>query len=232
MLSENIDWKAIHNEYAATGYVRIENIIRENECEKIHNHLVKEVPWGVKFIGRNGPVTIARDELQSMRPEQLNSLQQEVRWAINNKGMSYFYFTCGLDQLKDTSSEFVQYIMGEEFVGFIKYVTGNLNINGFDGQAACYRPNCFLTTHHDEDVARQRKTAFVFGFTKIWRMEWGGLLHMLDDNMNIIDVFQPSYNTLTLFKVPTNHFVSNVAPYASPNPEHNRYTITGWYMQK
>ena len=232
MLGKNIDWKAIQNEFASKGYVRINNVLEETVCERVRDQLVNEAPWGIKFTSKNGPITLPRDEFLSMSPQQLKSFHQELIWATQNKGMAYFYFTCELDQLGSSCAEFIDYIMSQEFVGLIKYVTGNLNINGFEGHSACYRPNCFLTTHHDLDAANQRKTAFIFGFTKFWKMEWGGLLHMLDDDMNINEVLVPSHNTLTLFSVPRNHFVSHVAPYASQNPKHGRYTITGWYLQK
>ena len=92
MLSKNIDWKAIQNEYASKGYVRINNVLEETVCERVRDQLVNEAPWGIKFTSKNGPITLPRDEFLNMSPQQLKSFHQELIWATQNKGDGVFLF--------------------------------------------------------------------------------------------------------------------------------------------
>ena len=66
--------------------------------------------------------------------------------------------------------------------------------------------------------------------TKDWLPEYGGLLHFMDDEKEIIERVEiPTFNTLTLFYLPPGkgkwHFVSHVAPGV---PE-LRLSYTGWF---
>jgi len=231
MIRENIDWSAAREEFSEKGYVRIDNIFLADIAEKVHHQLATEVPWGMKLIGKDGPIIFTQQEREALKQMQWAALNKEILWAFENRDPSYFYLTAGLNELKDEASDVVKFVSTGKFVGFVKYVSSNLEINGFGGQAACYRRNCFLTIHHDEDKQLRRKVTFIFNFTKDWKTEWGGLLHILDKDKKIIDVFQPDFNSLTLFKVPRDHFVSAVVPYASQDPLRSRYTITGWYIK-
>jgi SM-20-related protein len=68
--------------------------------------------------------------------------------------------------------------------------------------------------------------AYVFSFTKNWKIDWGGLLQFHDDeNCKIIDSYVPAFNALTIFRVPQWHSVSYVTPFAM-GP---RYAVAGWY---
>lgn len=64
------------------------------------------------------------------------------------------------------------------------------------------------------------------GFTKVWRADFGGLLHIkkADDGW---EVHVPQFNCLTLFKIPRDHFVSQVANYTPVA----RYTVNGWFVK-
>ena len=91
--------------------------------------------------------------------------------------------------------------------------------------ATRYRHGHFLTRHADAENPR-RLAAFTLSLSKEWRAEWGGLLHFLGDDGDVKQSFAPSFNSLVMFHVPREHFVSAVAAYA-PAP---RLTISGWLM--
>jgi SM-20-related protein len=230
MINDKLDWGRVRSEFQQKGYVRIADILAPEAADQIHRQFVSEVPWGVKFISRDGPIIISREECQALPPEEWQKINQEVAWSFEHKDPSYFYYSAGLNEVNGKLVELVNAVSNQKFIGFIKYVSDLLDINSFGGQLTCYRRNCFLTRHEDLDKMSRRRVAFIFGFTRDWRTEWGGLLHMLDNERNIIDVFQPTFNTLTLFKVPRDHFVSHVVPYAGTDPLHSRYTMTGWYI--
>lgn len=69
----------------------------------------------------------------------------------------------------------------------------------------------------------KRVAAYVFNFTSLWDVDWGGFLHILDEQHKVIDTLEPLFNSLTVFKVPTWHCVSQVSNYA----QGERFTATG-----
>ena len=87
----------------------------------------------------------------------------------------------------------------------------------------------FLSLHNDRIDTQERRVAYVLGFTPRWDARWGGLLHFVaDDKQTEIDRMTPGFNTLTLFRVPQWHHVSEVLPAA----EELRYSISGWLRDK
>jgi Rps23 Pro-64 3,4-dihydroxylase Tpa1-like proline 4-hydroxylase len=79
---------------------------------------------------------------------------------------------------------------------------------------------------HDDNVATdvfKRQVAFVWHLAKNWRSEWGGALFWCPKALYL----SPVFNTLLLFNVgpDTNHFVTQVSPYA----QGKRLTINGWW---
>lgn len=117
-----------------------------------------------------------------------------------------------------------EFINGPAVLGLMRHVTGHMDIARADAQATLYEPGCFLTTHNDSMPAHHRRAAYVFGFTRTWRLDWGGLLLFHDERGRVLDGATPGFNTLDIFSVPQLHSVSSVAPFAQAG----RYAITGW----
>ena len=93
-----------------------------------------------------------------------------------------------------------------------------------DAQATLYRPGDFLTVHDDSIGGHKRLAAYVLNLTPIWRADWGGVLQFLGANGHVEEGYVPCFNALNVFRVPTQHSVSQVALYGSL-----RYSITGWF---
>jgi hypothetical protein len=107
-------------------------------------------------------------------------------------------------------------------------VTGDERVAYVDCQASRYRPGHFLTTHDDEDPAKERLFAYVLNLTRDWRIEWGGLLQFHDEHGHVSCALTPRWNALNLFAVPQAHSVSMVTPAARLD----RLSITGWLKLK
>ena len=122
---------------------------------------------------------------------------------------------------------------------YTKYIFKNINIiqkirsitnmditTAHDIFISKYSYGNFLSVHSDKNNGR---IAFILNLSKDWKPQYGGLLHILDDNrIDVIKTITPRFNTLTLFYIPENkgipHFVSHI------NIKHsNRYAITGWF---
>ena len=74
--------------------------------------------------------------------------------------------------------------------------------------------------------ASRRLSAWVFNLSREWRPEWGGLL-LFHEGARVVDGFNPVFNSLSLFKVPMDHSVTQVVDFAP----RDRLAISGWYLK-
>jgi len=114
------------------------------------------------------------------------------------------------------SCNFIQCI--ESLTGINRLIANELNI-------AYYSKGDFINVHADQNKG---DIAITLSFTDDWHPAYGGNLHFLDENLNIIETVVPSLSTLCIFRIIENkslHFVSRV------NVDKNRFMISAWYSQ-
>lgn len=114
---------------------------------------------------------------------------------------------------------------GAAFLDLARRLTGDDRIAYVDAQATRYLPGHFLNGHTDEHEDAGRLYAYVLNLSPVWRTEWGGLLMFQDEDGGVSETFTPAFGTLNVFRVPQDHCVSMVAPFAAAP----RYSITGWW---
>ena len=92
--------------------------------------------------------------------------------------------------------------------------------------AYSYGAGDFLSSHTDD--VKSKRLSFVLYLSAHWERRFGGLLHLIDPNGDLIEI-EPDYNSLVIFDVTarTEHFVSPVEPCAG---ETARLTISGWFL--
>jgi Rps23 Pro-64 3,4-dihydroxylase Tpa1-like proline 4-hydroxylase len=222
-----LDWQEIHDRYVKDGYVIISDILDKDVAEEIYQNLVNSVEWETCLQGEKGAEFYTSAEINAMSPEKKQQLNRYMlhRAASN---FSFLYHRINLGKSNNPIlRDLIQYITGDEFLGFVKYITGELEINKVDGQASRYQRTEFLNMHNDKIVQEDRKAAYVMGLTKKWRVDFGGLLHILNDDWTIREVHIPQFNCMTIFKIPREHFVSQVATYTPVA----RYTVNGWFIK-
>jgi SM-20-related protein len=122
---------------------------------------------------------------------------------------------------------FYSELKGQKTLEAIRKITGASTFDNVFAQATDYRPGHYLTRHLDDPKGEHRKFAFVWGFTRKWDPDWGGLLQFYDDEGQPTRSFSPGFNTLDLFDVKHVHSVTLVAPYAL-NP---RLAVSGWFVK-
>ncbi len=110
-----------------------------------------------------------------------------------------------------------------KFLNFINTVTG---VTGAWSDATCtrYRPGHFCEMHDDKADDGDRLIAFVLNVTPRWRLDWGGILQFVDSDGHVSEGYTPAFNALNIFRVPQQHAVSIVAPFAGGE----RLSVTGW----
>ena len=228
MLNTKLDVDTLKDLYHKQNYVRIENILADEYVKNIAKSILNEIKWDLCYLSENGPVSLSEAELSKFGPQQSAQLNQKIM-SMALKGFSYYYYRSDLMETKNTVlNSFFQDLNGDGFLDFCREITGESSVDTLNGQFACFSPGCFLRKHTDKTDKEKRAAAYVFNFTPVWNNDWGGLLHMLNDEQEIIDTIEPFFNSLTLFKVPALHYVSQVANYAKGK----RYTATGWLLMK
>jgi len=225
MLNENLDWKAAQHAFSEKGWVKIDQVLQPEFSEDIWRSLALDLQWDLVYTGdAMEAITMPGDEMLYLTMEQRSSLAAEMLRRAQTQYAFYYYKKDLLDTENQVLKEFYQVIGSEKYFGFVRYVTGALNASRSSAIATCYQPSCFHKQNNAEVPGERRMVGQIFGFSRHWQPHWGGLLHLMDDGGNIRDVVPPDFNTLVLYRVPTIHFISQMATYA---PEHS-YSIEGW----
>lgn len=226
MLSKDLDIENIKATFQNNRYVRIENFLDEEYVKKISQSIFNEISWDLCYLSDNGPVSIKELELKKYSPQQFAELNQKIM-ARAQQGFSYFYYRSDLvNATNKVLKRFYNDLCGDEFMEFCRNLTDEDSIHKVNGQLACFSPGCFLRKHTDQTDKEKRAAAYVINFTPEWNNDWGGHLHILDNQQKIIDTLEPLFNSVTIFKVPALHYVSQVANYARGR----RFTATGWML--
>ncbi len=229
-LNPRIDPRAIAEVYARYGRVHIPGIFPGEVADRIHRAFVEETPWRRVIGGTTRHFDLGPDGWQAVPAEKRRETEQAVH-ALGRAGFAYFYENFPIEDLHQAGRHLDSYLMRvyeflntAEFLDFVRGVTGRSGIEFADAQATCYRIGDFLTAHDDHVAGKNRHAAYVFGFTRSWRADWGGLLQFFDADGHVAEAYTPAFNALNLLRVPQPHSVSYVSPLAAGA----RYSITGW----
>lgn len=230
-LNPELDAKALAKKYAEDNFISIQNLFPADTAEAIHQVLLKNTPWYNVHADASGKHQYyTQAEWQALSPEQkkqtISSVYQKAR-----DGFSYLYYVYPMvDNYVDGIDPglplhaITEFVNSDEVREFVKEVTDEPSVIKLDAQATYYAPGHFLNTHNDMGEVAERRAAYVMGFSKNWRTDWGGQLLFLDDHGNATSGVNPKFNSLTLFKVPRTHIVTQVSSFAG-GP---RLSITGW----
>lgn len=234
MLNKQLSIAAIRQALDRSGRIQVPDFLGSETARSLLDCLENEVPWTLAIhdqsLGKSRTIPI--DEYQTMSPKRRQLLvDQAARESIGRYGFAYESFQM-IKAYKEKICpglllhQVTEFLNSEPFLKVARAMTGLDGIQRVSAQATCYRPGHFLRMHTDEHSSEGRLAAYVINLTPVWQADCGGLLHFVDGNNQIESVFFPMFNSLSLFKVPRWHFVSQVTPYAS----HPRYGITGWFQ--
>jgi Rps23 Pro-64 3,4-dihydroxylase Tpa1-like proline 4-hydroxylase len=233
MLNPALDVEALRSEFAHSHRIRIGDLLQLRTAAELFSCLDGQVPWDLTYIDGDQPERLPNAELATLGAEQKaalqNTIQSRAREQFQYMYNSYMMVEAYVEKRNPGFAlhRFFEFLNGAPFLDFIKRISGDDTIVKADAQATRYIPGHFLRCHDDTYSREGRRLAYVLSLTKGWHPDWGGLLQFLDAEGRVIETFVPRYNTLHLFRVPIEHCVSYVAPYA----RQPRYSITGWLRQ-
>ncbi len=235
MFNPDLDRAAIRAEFERHGRVRIDNALVPETAARLRDCLLRELPWGLAYLGKDGKgVTLRQEQMRAMDADERRELN---RW-IQSSARKQYQFAYETYMIVTAYKEgrdphlplhpFLEYLNSPAGLGFFRDITGLDNIVKADAQATRYLPGHFLKTHNDTGTTHAREVAYVIGLSHNWQNDWGGLLNFVADDGSVEDVMAPEFNTISLFRVPKMHFVSQVAAFAGEP----RISITGWARSK
>ncbi len=230
ILNPELDINSLSDELATNGSVIIENALQADVAEALYHNMTKEVEWQITW--KQGNENIVK-RLASFR-QKSPAWQRQVHTQILQQAAKEFQFMYNRYPMIQAYKEgwnpnfplhaMTESLNGQPFLNTLRSITGDNEIIKADAQACWYSPGCFLKDHDDGNVTDEdRRFAYVIGLTKDWEADWGGQLQFTEEG-KVTKTITPSFNTITLFKVPQSHHVNFVAPYAGKA----RLTITGW----
>lgn len=209
--------------------MRIAPFLVEEDATALAAHLRERDDWKQVLNSGDKVFELTPAEIAALDPAQAARLDAAVHEAARDG----FQFRFGSIRVPDADAEraadggalaaFARFMSGPEVLGLMADVLGPSDIAFADAQATRYGPGDFLTAHDDEVAGKHRRAAYVFGLSRDWRAEWGGLL-LFHEPAGEVRGFAPQFNALNLFGVPQPHSVSLVAPFAP----RQRLSVTGW----
>lgn len=235
MLNPDLDAAALAEQFSARGRVSIRDAFVPEVAEAAHACLRNEIPWRLSWYDNRCPPEersrkLTRDQIRAMGREGWAALQREILSQARER-FQYAYQSFDLlegyrrgEQPGLFLYRLMAYLAGDEFFAFARTLIGDTDIDHVDGHATRYVAGHFLKNHADESPFEHRRAAYVIGMTRNWTADMGGLLMFLDDEGAVEEAYVPGFNTLTVFRVPVPHLVSDVPPWVSGE----RLAVTGW----
>ena len=216
--------------YARDGMVRITELFPPETADAIYQVLSRATPWHLVHSDSSGSHKYFRpDEWNAIPGQQKQAIIQDTLKRAQT-GFAYLYFCYPMIdaylQKRDPQWQLhalTEFMNSPEMLDFTRTITGEPDVTKHDAQATHYGRGHFLNVHDDTGTHAERRAAYVMGFSKDWRSDWGGHLLFLDGD-DFERGFSPTFNSLTLFKVPKSHIVTQVTNFAGAG----RYSVTGW----
>lgn len=228
-LAGRFDLQTLAAEFAGTGRVRLERVLPAEAAAALLAECKRRADWVHVVAANGGAAELTRTMRASLPVERVAALDAAIR-AEARYGFQYRYETIRVpDQAAermasgDPFAKLARALSTEPVLATLRRITGVHDLAFADAQATAYGPGDFLTGHNDEVEGKERRAAYVLGLSPHWRPDWGGLL-LFHGPEGRLDGWAPQANSLTLFRVPSLHSVSEVVAQVPAR----RYSITGW----
>jgi SM-20-related protein len=238
-LNAALDAAALSGRFAADRRIQIRDILDADSAVGIVKLLVEQTPWGVTWqAGEDGPHRIRQEEMARFAGQEVQRVSMKLHQAMQAQDFAFIYsnyrMSAALNEGWSQSpahDSLVRELNDPVFLDFIRTVTGVAEIAVCDAQASHYGPNQFLSLHQDVSIAENedRLVAYVLNLCPDrWRPDWGGYLNFYDADGDVVAGYMPRFNCLNMFRVPQDHAVTYVPPFAAGN----RLAITGWFRSR
>jgi len=228
-------------EFEETGSVVIRDFLTPDLAESLYTFFNVEMPeewWSTATYMPGSEVSYIRNLKENQ--ELIQSLKESANKSFYENslspdfigGLTYHFYRTLNDHHENCwckECNFRSWLLSDEMLTFMERVSGDRYTRTFTTFASRYSEGCFLSPHTDQSNG---DIGFVLQLTKDWKPQWGGNLHFMDDSGFVIEKSEvPTFNSLTLFRLPDQvgkwHYVSHV----NPGVKHHRIAYTGWFLK-
>lgn len=220
--------------FARFGRIHVPGVLTEASARTLHEALAEERLWLCSTTSGGTSIDIPVEHFEQFTPDQAAGFIS-LAHAEARTGFHYMFDTVRIsdavtkgEALNPAFAAFYAFVNSAAFLDFIRRLTQDDRAVYADAQATRYEAGHYLTRHDDKKPEAGRLYAYVLNLTPDWRSDWGGLLHFIDGDGHVAEAYTPTWNALNLFRVPTDHAVSSVAPFAGGA----RLSITGWLRDR
>ena len=219
-------------QFAQTGRLQIRNFLDADFAQKL-SQAVSALEWRLVLNEREKHFDIHPAQIKLLGAQKMRLIRQAAQ-ARAGQEFQYLYENYPVHDILRAGKPMNPLIQGlyqvlnsPEFRKRLTKLTG-LPVDFCDIQATRYRAGHFLTAHDDAVVGKNRQMAFVLSLSPRWKASWGGRLEFLGGQGAVIDTMIPTFNALSLFRVPQQHQVTKVN-IAAKTP---RLSLTGWFRTR
>lgn len=231
-LSASLQLAPARAAYASQTRTQLHGLLSKTAAKRLVSALPAVRNWMLvtHLAGRH--VTLDAAEMERLDPARRQEFQTQVIAAAQT-GFQYLYeafplygkwHAGSLRREAPVLADMFEFLNGEVFLGAMRELVDAPEIGFADAQLTRYRPGHFLTEHDDSVDKGNRIAAYVLGLSPGWRADWGGQLQFVGKDGDAEASFVPRFNTLSVFRVPQPHLVTQIASYAGSD----RIAITGW----
>jgi SM-20-related protein len=230
MLNPALDWAALADIYRRDQRICIDGILQRGVAERIRAICAEKVPYDYVYYLDGASHVRSEVEMRQTTPAQKSRISQALMQNAT-LGIGFLYCSYMLNRRRDAAEELAflyevfEYLNSEEMLEFVRRVSGRADLVRADGQYTRYSAGQYLTRHCDDVDGQARRLAYVFGFTRNWHPDWGGLLQFFEEDGTPRDAWMPAFNRLALLDTRHLHSVTYVTPFAGEA----RLSLTGWF---
>lgn len=223
MLNPNLNIAQISQIYRQQQALAIPNAFDPQLAQQLHDAL-SQLDWQLEINDYNPGERLRIPMAKLRNPDgYLLGALDEVEHSLDRNKLFYVRLNVESPNFEDPTLLHLKKLMNSDaFLAPMREITGQPQVSHCWMEATCYQSCCFLGGHRDDHNVKNR-VAFVLNLTQQWQMDWGGLLMLVNNDMQPTMV-PPLWNSLALFTVPRDHFVTTISPAALGK----RYSITGW----
>ncbi len=232
MINPNLDLDALSQAYRSDDRIRINNIFSDEIAQRLHA-CVEELPFDYILHADGQNRVLSEAQMAAFSAEEKRAMQAKL-WQGAAQGIGFLYCGYMMNRRERPANRDLAFLhdvyeglQQEDALAWFRRLTGIGELGGVEGQYTRYTPGQFLTRHSDNIAQEKRLVAFVFGLTKQWHPDWGGLLQFYQQDGTPRDAWLPEFNTLSIFDVRHVHSVSYVTPFAAGK----RHSLTGWFIR-
>lgn len=232
-LNPRLDRKCLAEQFGRDGRIQVRDFLTEGAAREILEILSRMTPWELAWqAGEDGPNALRAAEVRERQADVARKTAEAA--AQGEYAFQYARYPMVDAYLEKWAPDgphdlLLEHINSDDFLAFIREITGIATISKGDAQATLYAPGHFLGRHIDSHVAEGWRVAYVMNFClEEWKPDWGGYLNFFDEEGDVIAGYRPRFNALNMFTVPRPHAVAYVPPFAPVG----RYAITGWFRDR